>query len=66
MLFRLCRRTQQNAPTSIAISITAPPTAIPATAPVDSFREGDAPADLVGVGIARVGVRDAIEACCVK
>jgi hypothetical protein len=66
MLFRLCRRTQQNAPTSIAISTTAPPTAIPATAPVDTFREGDAPAVLVGVGIARVGDRDAIEACCVK
>jgi hypothetical protein len=57
---------QQDAPTSTAISTTAPPTAIPATAPVDTFREDDTSAALVGFGIARVGDRDAIEACCVK
>jgi hypothetical protein len=61
---------QQNAPKSRAISTTAPPTAIPAIAPVDSGldEEGDCVgvADIVGLGIARVGLRDATEACCVK
>ena len=57
---------QQDAPSSTAMSRIPPPTAIPAIAPVDSFLEEDGPADFVGLGMARVGDRDAIEACCVK
>jgi hypothetical protein len=61
---------QQNAPIRRAKSTTAPPTAIPAIAPVESVldEEGDfvGEAGIVGLGIARVGLRDATEACCVK
>jgi hypothetical protein len=61
---------QQNAPKSKAIRTTPPPTAIPAIAPVDSGlgETGDfvGAMDIVGLGIARVGDRDATEACCVK
>lgn len=57
---------QQKAPTKKAVKITAPPTAMPAIAPVDIFLEDVPAGDFVGVGITRVGDRDAIEACCVK
>ncbi len=49
-----------------ATSTTPAPIAIPIMAPFDSFLDDDGLAGFVGLGIARVGVRDAIEACCVK
>lgn len=62
---------RQHPPRRRAMSTTAPPTAIPTMAPVDSFLEdGELVGEVVlvaeGVGIARVGVRDATAARCVK
>jgi len=62
---------RQHPPRRRAIITTAPPTAIPTMAPVESFLEvGEFVGDVVlvaeGVGMARVGVRDGTAARCVK
>ena len=57
---------RQQHPTNSAMSTTAPPTAIPTMAPVDSFFDGEGLGIALivweGVGMARVGERDATEA----
>lgn len=62
-LFFRWRRQKQHIPTTSATRTIAPPTAIPAIAPVGS---GLDECEFVGVGIALVGVLETAAACCPK
>lgn len=61
------RRTKKQPKSNAAMRSAAPPIAIPAIAPVESFFAGAVGgAELVALGMARVGVRTANEAFWLK